>query len=123
MRAITSVTNPGATAEAIADTANSKAAIFRTGRRPMRSLSGPENIMPSVAVSASEETDQPTSIGVRANSPWMNPTTPDITEASKPIRKPPSATISAVRVMNPVGFSIVRLDRCRKGDVRRSNPF
>ena len=105
MRAITSDTNPGASAEAIADAANSNAAIFRTGRRPMRSLSGPESIMPRVAVSASEDTDQPTWIGVSANSTSMNPTTPEMTEASKPMRKPPRATISAVVVMKPV-------DRC-----------
>jgi hypothetical protein len=66
-------------------------------RRPNRSLSGPETIIPSVAVSVNELTAQPSWIVERPNSSSMNRTTPEMTEASKPMRKPPSATINAVR--------------------------
>ena len=44
------------------------------------------------------EPENPSWAFVSANSVSMNPTTPEITEASNPIRKPPSATISAVRM-------------------------
>ena len=71
---------------------------MRTGRRPRRSLSGPDTIMAKVAVSVSEATDQPSSILVRLNSGSMKVTTPEITDASKPIRKPPSATVSATLI-------------------------
>ena len=62
----------------------------------MRSLSGPENNIPTVAVSESEDTDQPSWILVSANSTSIAPTAPAITAASNPIRKPPSATMSAM---------------------------
>ena len=75
------------------------AAILRTGLRPMRSLSGPAIIIANVAVNVSDATDQPSSIFVRLNSGSMKVTTPDMTEASKPIRKPPSATISATFIV------------------------
>ncbi len=96
MRANTRNEKLGATADSIADTANNNAAILSTGRRPMRSLSGPDNIIASVAVSASDDTDQPTWIFVRENSTSMKPTTPEITDASKPMRKPPRATNRAI---------------------------
>ncbi len=102
MRAMTRVMKFGASADAIADTANSTAAIFSTGRRPMRSLNGPATIIASVAVSVSEATDHPSSILVRLNSISIKPTTPEITDASKPIRKPPSATIMATVTVNRV---------------------
>ena len=52
--------------------------------------------MASVAVKVSEATDQPSWILVRENSVSMNPTTPEMTDASKPIRKPPRATMTAI---------------------------
>ena len=95
-RATTSVRKSGATAEAMADSANSTAAIFSTGSRPIRSLSGPDTIIASVAVSVSEATAQPSWIFESCSSVSMKGTTPEMTETSNPIRKPPSATISAV---------------------------
>ena len=89
-------------AEAIADKANSTAAILRTGRRPIRSLSGPATIIAKVAVSASDDTDHPSSILVSSNSTSINPTTPEITDASNPIRNPPSATMRATMLVNRV---------------------
>jgi len=70
-----------------------------TVRRPKRSLSGPDTIIAKVAVSVSEATAQPSSMLLSLNSGSMKVTTPEITEASKPIRKPPSATISATRMV------------------------
>ena len=99
MRAATKVRKLGAAADATAEIANSTAAILRTGRRPRRSLSGPDTIMAKVAVSVSEATDQPSSILLRLNSGSMKVTTPEITDASKPIRKPPSATVSATLIV------------------------
>ena len=96
MRAATRTAKLGATAQTSAEIVNRTAAILSTGRRPSRSLSGPETIMASVAVRVSDATDQPSSILDRLNSGSMNPTTPEMTDASKPIRNPPSATISAV---------------------------
>ena len=84
------------TADRIAETANSAAAILSTGRRPMRSLSGPDSIIASVAVSDRDDTDQPSWILVSENSTSIKRTTPEITDASKPIRKPPSATNNAI---------------------------
>ncbi len=98
-REITSVAKFGANADIRAETANSTAASRSTGRRPSRSLKGPEHIIANEAVSVSEATAQPSSIWLRENSGLMKETTPEITEASKPIRNPPSATISAVLTM------------------------
>ncbi len=89
-------------ADAMADSVNKMAATFRTGRRPKRSLMGPAIIIARVAVSVNEATAQPTWILLRSNSGPINPTTPEITEASKPIRKPPNATISATLTVNSV---------------------
>jgi hypothetical protein len=109
IRATTSHRKLGASAEAIADIANRMAAILSTGRRPMRSLRGPDNIIASVAVSANDDTDQPTWILVSENSTSMKPTTPEITDASKPIRNPPSATNSAtVAVYREEGLIVPR---------------
>jgi hypothetical protein len=69
-------------------------------RRPNRSLSGPATIIPSVAVSVRELTAQPSWIVESPNSSSMNRTTPEMTEASNPMRKPPSATIRVVRTTN-----------------------
>ena len=96
IRANTSHPKLGASADRIAETANSAAAILRTGRLPMRSLSGPDSIIASVAVSDSDDTDQPSWILVRENSTSIKRTTPEITDASKPMRNPPSATNRAV---------------------------
>ena len=93
--AITNNRKFGAAADATADKPNNTAAIFSTGRRPIRSLSGPASIIASVAVSARDDTDQPTWILVSSNSTSIKPTTPEITDASNPIKNPPSATISA----------------------------
>ena len=98
MRAATKVMKSGASADPTADTANSAAAILSTGRRPKRSLRGPETIMASVDVSVSDATAQPSSSLVSSKSGSMKVTTPEITEASNPIRKPPSATVSATSV-------------------------
>ena len=51
----------------------------------------------NVAVSVSEATAQPISILPSENSFSTKVMTPAITEASKPNRNPPSATISTVR--------------------------
>jgi hypothetical protein len=83
----------------MAETVNKAAAIRSTGRRPRRSLRGPASIIAMVDVSVREATDQPSSILLRPNSGSMKPTTPEMTEASKPIKKPPSATISATRIV------------------------
>ena len=99
IRAATSEMKSGAIAEARAETANSAAAILNTGLRPSRSLSGPDTIMARVAVSVSDATDQPSSIRVRSNSGPMKDTTPEMTDASNPMRKPPSATMSATVTM------------------------
>ena len=99
MRATTRNKKEGARAEATADTAYSTAARKSTRRRPKASLSGPATIMASVAVSVNELTAHPISSLVKVNCLSMKPTTPDMTEASKPMRKPPRATIRAVRVI------------------------
>ena len=98
IRAATRNPNEGARADAMAEIAYRVAARNRILRRPNRSLRGPETSIASVAVSVREETENPSWAFVSANSVSMNPTTPEITEASNPIRKPPSATISAVRM-------------------------
>ena len=94
--AITKVKNVGAKAEAKADMAYKIAAYRNTVLLPIASLSGPANIIARVAVSVSEATDQPNSNLVSPNSGSMNFTTPEITEASKPMSKPPRATIMAI---------------------------
>ena len=99
IRATTREMKFGATAEANAETANNAAAILRTGLRPSRSLSGPETIIATVAVRVSDATAQPSSIRVRLNSGPINDTTPEMTDASNPMRKPPSATMSATVTM------------------------
>jgi len=53
--------------------------------------------MPSVAVSVRQLTAHPSWSVLSENSGSMKPTTPEITEASNPIRKPPKATIKAIR--------------------------
>ncbi len=100
MRATTSARNDGASAEATAETTNRSAAPISTNLRPKRSLKGPANIIASVAVRVSEATDQPSSILVKSNSASINFTTPEMTEASKPMRKPPRATIMAILAVN-----------------------
>jgi hypothetical protein len=52
--------------------------------------------MASVAVRVRQLTAQPNWSFVSSNSTSINPTTPEITEASNPIRKPPRATINAI---------------------------
>ena len=78
--------------------AYSTAAANRMGRRPNRSASGPATIIASVEVSVSEATENPSCAFVSENSVSIKPTTPEITDASKPMRNPPSATMSAVRM-------------------------
>ena len=99
MRAATRNQNEGASAEAIAEMAYKTAARKSTRRRPNASLRGPATIMASVAVRVNELTAHPSCKLVNSNCCSMKPTTPDMTDASKPIRKPPRATIRAVRVM------------------------
>jgi len=67
-------------------------------RLPNRSLNGPAIIIASVDVSVSEATEKPSCAFESEKSVSMNPTTPEITEASNPMRKPPSATMKAVRM-------------------------
>ena len=105
IRADTNQKKFGASADAIAEMPNSSAATLSTGRRPTRSLNGPDTIIANVAVSAREDTDHPSWILVSENSVSINPTTPEITDASKPIRNPPSATMSATVTM-------YRIDDC-----------
>ena len=93
------VVKSGAIAVSTAETANIAAAIRSIGRRPKRSESGPDTIIANVAVNASEDTDQPSWSFVSSNSVSIKPTTPEITDASKPIRKPPSATDNATVIV------------------------
>ena len=99
IRAITSTRKVGARAEATAETANNTAAYLSTSRRPILSLKGPATIIAKVAVSVRELTDQPNSILVKSNSGAINFTTPEITEASNPIKNPPKATIRAIKTV------------------------
>ncbi len=107
IRATTNAVNELANAEAIAETANNNAVILSTGMRPSLSLKGPATIIPKDAVSAIEATAQPNSILLNKNSGSINFTTPEITEASKPIKKPPSATRRALNVPKLLLFFIV----------------
>ncbi|MGK0373182.1 MAG: hypothetical protein ACJAW1_003454 [Glaciecola sp.] len=52
--------------------------------------------MAKVAVKDKEATAQPNSNLLKANSGSMNLTTPEMTEASKPIRNPPKAAIKLI---------------------------
>lgn len=99
IRAITRVKNVGAKAEASAEMAYRIAATRNTDLLPNRSLSGPDIIIAKVAVSVKEATDHPSSSFVSPNSGSMNLTTPEMTEASKPMSKPPKATIMAIIAM------------------------
>jgi hypothetical protein len=98
--AITSSAKEGAIADKSADIKYNTAATFRTVLLPNRSLSGPATIIARVEVNVSDPTAQPSWNLVRENSGSINPTTPDITDASKPIKKPPRATVMAIRVTN-----------------------
>ena len=83
-------------AEKTAEMKNRRAAKISTFLRPILSETGPANIMASVAVSVRQATAKPVCTGVSSNSMVTNFTTPEITEASNPIKKPPRATMSAV---------------------------
>jgi len=67
--------------------------------RPHLSLKGPASSIANVAVRVNELTAHPNSIFDKLNSGSINLTTPDITDASNPIRKPPSATISEINTI------------------------
>ena len=67
-----------------------------TGRRPNRSLNGPAHSIAIVAVSVREATAQPSSILLSPKRGSMKVTTPEITDASNPMRKPPKPTQSAI---------------------------
>jgi hypothetical protein len=83
----------GAKADAMADKKNRAAAHLSTGFLPNLSLKGPAVTIANVAVSDKDATAHPNSILDKLNSGSINLTTPDITDASKPIRKPPKATM------------------------------
>ena len=91
-------------ADKIAESAYNIAAIDKTRFLPNRSLKGPAIIIASVAVRVKELTAQPNSNFVRSNSGSMNLTTPEITDASNPIKKPPRATINEIRTICPLLF-------------------
>jgi len=97
--AITNEIKLGAKAEATADIAYKIAAYRKTVRLPILSLNGPATIMANVAVRVSEATDHPNSSLLKPNSGSMNLTTPEITDASKPINSPPRATIRAIIII------------------------
>ena len=88
-----------ANAEPTAEMAYKMAAYLKTVLLPIRSLRGPAVIMAKVAVRVNDATDQPNSSLVKSNSGSINRTTPDMTEASNPIKSPPSATIRAIIII------------------------
>ena len=94
--AITSVIKSGANAEKSAETAYKRADIDNMRLLPYTLLKGPATNIAKVAVNVRELTAQPNSILVKPNSGSKNLTTPDMTEASKPIKKPPKATIRLI---------------------------
>ena len=79
-----------------ADIAYNNADMDNILLRPYLLLKGPATNIATVAVKVRELTAHPNSILVSSNSISKNFTTPEITEASKPIRKPPKATISEI---------------------------
>ena len=93
--AVTNIQKFAAKAEATAETANNRAASLSTGFLPRRSLNGPAPNMATVDAKVRDETDQPNCKLLSANSTSTKLTTPEITDVSKPIRKPPRATIRA----------------------------
>ena len=97
IRAITKLTKSTASAEATAEMAYNTAAASKIARRPSRSLKGPAVSIPKVAVSVKEPTAQPKPRSLNPNSGRINRTTPETTEASKPIKKPPKATLRPTR--------------------------
>ena len=66
--------------------------------------------MPKVAVNVRQLTAQPSSSFVRPNSGSRNLTTPDITEASKPIKKPPNATIKLMNTICDLFFTYLKFN-------------
>ena len=70
------------------------------------SLNGPLIIMASVEVRVKQLTAQPNCNFERPNSGSIKRITPEITEASKPIRKPPKATINETLATKPLLFFI-----------------
>jgi len=87
----------GARADPIAEIVKIMAQAFNIIRLPNRSLNGPDTNIAKAAITVNELTENPSSISVRLKSICMNLLTPEMTEASNPIKKPPSATISAIR--------------------------
>jgi len=99
IRANTRKAKVGDSAENMADRAYNMAAIESTRFLPQRSLKGPAINMAMVAVSVKELTAHPNSNFDSLNSGSINLTTPEMTDASNPIRKPPSATIDEMRTI------------------------
>jgi hypothetical protein len=90
----TRLVNPGANAEHNAESRYRIAATRNILLLPYLSLKGPASNIASVAVSVRQLTDHPNCIFDKLNSVSMNFTTPEITEASNPIKNPPKATIN-----------------------------
>tara|TARA_B110000046_G_scaffold135098_1_gene141373 strand:- start:1961 stop:2245 length:285 start_codon:yes stop_codon:yes gene_type:complete len=90
------------------------AAYFNTVLRPKRSLSGPAKSIARAALSVRQEVDHPSSKSDILNSGPTKTFTPEITEASKPIRSPPNATIRAIVMMTYlldfIGFGDIGYD-------------
>ncbi len=98
IRARTKNQNSVAEAEVIAEIAYNIAAYVSIFFLPIRSLIGPATNIVIVATKVRQATAQPSCIFVNSKYGSINLTTPEITEASKPIKKPPRATIKAIRI-------------------------
>ncbi|MBA7533626.1 hypothetical protein ES705_25867 [subsurface metagenome] len=97
IRAMTRLTKLGATAENTADMKYNNDAYFNTFFLPTLSDIGPERIIARVADKVRQLTAQPNCIFVNSNCGPINSTTPDITDASNPIKNPPRATIKTIK--------------------------
>ena len=75
---------------------NKREAIMSTFLRPILSETGPASIMASVDVNVRQATAKPCCASVSSNCMETNLMTPEITEASNPIKKPPIATMNAI---------------------------
>ena len=93
----------GASADPIAETRKSAAAIVREPLRPRRSLSHPAIPAPMTLPSRAELTVQPKSTGPSSNCRWRGPTVPEMTAVSNPNRKPPSAPLPQARAKRAPG--------------------
>src|SRR5579863_2655694 len=103
MRAATNSAKRVENAAAKEEARNNTAVSSSTLLRPKRSLRGPAARLPAIAPQPRQLTAQP-SLRLPAE-PWrpkysrMKGTAPDMTVASNPTRKPPSATVAAMRTI------------------------